>query len=96
MTNKDSNKAPTGTTIVTYELPLSPDTSVFGPPFWQAFHDLANRVPCGTCRDKMSSFMVFAHDMVNFNLGKPVYDKKNFIFWIKLISQLNNKPLILK
>lgn len=81
---------------VTYELPTSVDGSVFGPSYWQAFHDLASKVPCGGCRQETESFIKFFHDLVNYRLGKQIYDKKNFIEVMNKISALKNKPLILK
>jgi len=76
---------------VTYDLPKSKDTKVFGPDFWAAFHDLAKRVPCDECRDKAESFMVFFHDMVNVRVGKPVYDEKNFKTWVTYVSNLGEE-----
>lgn len=85
-----------GKTSVTYELETSPDPDVFGPSYWFAFHDLANRVPCINCRQEAESFIRFFHDLKNYELGKKVYDKKNFISWINKISKLKYKTLILK
>lgn len=64
--------------IVTYQLPTSKDTTVFGPAFWAAFDDLAKRVPCDGCKDHAVSFVSFWHDLVNLHTGKPLYDKSNF------------------
>lgn len=74
--------------LVTYRLPKSKDTKVFGPEYWAAFHDLANRIPCDGCREDTNSFMVFWHDLVNIKTGKKVYDQKNFNEWIKRVDKL--------
>lgn len=55
---------------VAYELPLSVDGNVFGPVFWNAFHDIASKVPCSGCREEAESFMKFFHDLVNYRTGK--------------------------
>lgn len=81
---------------VTYELPTSVDTDVFGPAYWAAFHDLASKVPCGACREKMESIMIFVHDLVNLKTEKPLYNKDNFFQWLKIISQIKNKPIKIK
>ena len=78
-------------TVVSYELPNSKDTEVFGPSFWAAFHDLANRVPCDGCRDHAKSFMVFWHDLVNLRKGAKLYDEKNFKEWLNRISELQEE-----
>lgn len=63
---------------VCYDLPLSADPKVFGPPYWASFHDLAHRVPCPECRSMAEEFMVFFHDVVNKKLAKPTYDQDNY------------------
>lgn len=79
-----------------YEIPDTKDPKIFGPPTWNALHDLVDKIPCSICKDEASSFMVFFHDLKNYQLGKSVQDKKNFMFWIKNISKLKNQTLILK
>lgn len=81
---------------VAYDLPTSLEPFVFGPDYWFAFHDLARRIPCGGCKKEAESFLVFFHDYKNYELGKKIYDKKNFINWINKISKLKTKVLILK
>lgn len=74
--------------IVTYQLPTSKDTTVFGPAFWSAFQDLANRVPCDGCKDHAKSFVSFWHDLVNLHTGKPLFDKANFDKVMKQIQEV--------
>lgn len=81
---------------IVYTLPTSVDTSVFGPAYWSALHGLVNEIPCFHCRREAKSFMVFFHDMKNYELGKRIHDKKNFLNWINKISKLKQQPLILK
>lgn len=79
-----------------YEIPNSKDGNDFGPATWNALHDIVDNIPCGGCREHGKKFMMFFHDMVNYNLGKPIHDKANFLYFINEISKMNKKPLILK
>lgn len=63
---------------VCYDLTKNPDPAVFGPQYWAAFHNLASRVPCGTCRGFAEKFMVFFHDVVNRKINHPIFDQKNY------------------
>lgn len=71
---------------VCYTLSTSVDTSVFGPTYWEAFHDLASRIPCVGCKEHAESFMRYWHDLVNVHTGKPVFDQANFNKWNEIIS----------
>lgn len=73
--------------VVTLVLPNSASPAVFGPKYWEAFHTLADRIPCGECRDKGSAFVRFFHDLVNRKLGKPIYDQANFDFWMDFLKK---------
>lgn len=61
-----------------YVLPKNIDPDVFGPYYWKAFHNLADRIPCSLCKPYAQKFMIFFHDTVNKKLGKPLYDEKNY------------------
>ena|ERR1035437_561862 len=78
-------------TTVTYELPNSVDTAVFGPVYWAAFADLASKIPCGPCRGHAEGMITFWHDLVNIHIGKPVYDQANFDKYMMQLSMLNKK-----
>lgn len=82
--------------ILNYELPKSVNPDIFGSPFWFALHDIVDKIPCSDCKPEAVDFIRFYHDFKNYELGKKIKYKKNFIFWIKKISKLNNKPLKLK
>lgn len=77
-------------------LPTSVDTAVFGPPTWRLLHEIVDGIPCNDCQREASSFMTFWHDLKNYELGKQIFDKKNFSYWIRRISSLNKRKLILK
>lgn len=79
-----------------YEIPQSVDGNAFGPPTWRALHELTENIPCSNCREEAVSFMTFFHDLVNYQLGKKIQDKKNFVSWINKIASLKRKTLILK
>lgn len=85
-TNIDISK-----TKVCYELPNSKDTTVFGPAFWDAFDDLAGRVPCDGCREHAKEFVSFWHDLVNLRTGKPLYDKSNFNKWMTQVNAIQKQ-----
>lgn len=74
---------------VCYDLPLTVDTNVFGPVYWNTFHDLANRIPCGGCREESESFIRFWHDLKNEDLKKPLFDKANYQAWLNEITKRN-------
>jgi hypothetical protein len=82
--------------VVTYNLPTSVDTEIFGPVYWAAFHDLASKIPCGICKEKMEQTMIFVHDLVNQRLGKSIHNPENFKKYLNYISKLNNKPIKIK
>lgn len=74
---------------ICYDLPTSVDTEIFGPKYWEAFHDLAHRIPCTGCREEAESFVRFWHDSVNKKLGKPIFDKQNYQLWLNKITKRN-------
>lgn len=75
--------------IVTLKLPNNPNPQVFGSKYWEAFHKLAQMVPCPACRSKAVPFMSFFHDVVNNQTGKELYDKKNYDYWINFLWDNN-------
>lgn len=73
--------------IITLKLPNSIDTEVFGSKYWEAFHTLADMIPCSLCREDAVKMMVFVHDIVNKKIGHPVFDKQNYDKWIKKLCK---------
>lgn len=71
-----------------YSLPTTKDPDKFGPYYWRAFHDLANRVPCPSCREEAVSFLKFFHDWINLKLNKKIMYQENFDAWVNKISTL--------
>lgn len=69
-----------------YVLPNNVDPNVFGPHYWKAFHNIADRIPCNLCKPFTQKFMIFFHDTVNKKLGKPLYDENNYNEMIKEIN----------
>lgn len=76
---------------ISYRLPTDVDPTVFGPKYWEAYHNLTSNIPCGTCKEFAVRFMIFFHDVVNLKLGKPLYDPKNFAEISQLITTINLK-----
>lgn len=93
---KVTNENKSETIKLVYEIPTNKDTKVFGPPTWQALHEIVENIPCNECKNESIDFMRFFHDLKNYELNKKIEYKKNFIYWINKISSLKNKPLILK
>lgn len=79
--------------IVTYNLPDDKTPSVFGPKFWEAFHDLASKIPCDSCREESEKFVTFWHDLKNYDLGKEISDKENFKYWLIKIESIRKTKL---
>lgn len=67
--------------LVVYSLPRTHDPETFGPNYWKAIHSLVNKVPCPSCREDGKSLFVFAHDVVNKKIGKPIFDQQNYNKW---------------
>lgn len=80
-------------TVISYRLPKTSSPPEFGPKYWAAIHDLVGRVPCPSCREKGKSLFIFAHDIVNHKLEKPIFDKENFDYWVEHIKTLDNPSL---
>ena len=74
--------------ILTYRLPTSMDTDVFGPKFWAAYHNLSEELPCSICRNEWTSFMIFAHDYKNYSLKKKIYNQDNFDKWLTKLCDI--------
>ena len=75
--------------IITMKLPNSPDPSIFGSAYWNAFHRLSGMIPMQSAREEGQSLIKFIHDIKNKSLEKGFYDKENYDFWI---SYLTPKP----
>lgn len=77
--------------ILTYRLPTSMDTDVFGPKYWSAIHSMAKEVPCSICRNEWESFTSFGHDFVNFKLDKPLWNEENFSKWLTKLCDIKSE-----
>lgn len=64
--------------VTCYTLPKNVDPNVFGPYYWKAFHDVADKIPCDLCRPYAQKFMIFFHDVINKKLGKPLFNETNY------------------
>lgn len=76
----------TNNDLVLLKLSNTGNADVFGPQYWEAFHKLANMIPCSICRNDAIPLEIFKHDIVNLSLGKKVFDKEN---WKKLVTKVN-------
>lgn len=73
-----------------FNLSTNPDPSVFGKSYWEAFHTLAGDIPCSGCKTFAEKFMVFFHDLVNIKVGHPIYDQKNYDYFLQFFSDLKS------
>lgn len=64
--------------ILTYRLPTSMDTEVFGKHYWGALHNLVENIPCSICRNDAIDLMEGMHNLVNSKLEKPIYKPEKF------------------
>lgn len=77
--------------VVTFKLPNSKDTGVFGPRQWEARHFLDQLIPCSACREHAIPLGVFVHDIVNLSTGKQLFNKENWKEHVRLVNELNAK-----
>jgi len=76
---------------VTFHLPTTHDPATFGPVYWNAFHTLAQDVPCPACQQFAVKFMTFFHDTVNLKTDKPLHDEANFNTFTDMFAQIKAK-----
>ena len=82
--------------IVTFKLPNSGNTQIFGSKYWEAFHTLAEMIPCSICRKDAVPMMSYMHDLVNYKINhtpnfNEIFDKKNFEKWIDKSCEIKEK-----
>jgi len=71
-----------------YYLPKDHNPEKFGKFYWFALHDIVNRIPCPGCRQEAVPMLSFMHDLVNFKIEKPLFDKENFYKHVEEICKL--------
>lgn len=71
-----------------FYLPSDKDPDVWGAHYWNAFHSIAEKVPCPSCKAEAVPLMVFVHDLINLKLGKKLNDVQNFNNHISTISKI--------
>lgn len=76
-------KSRDGYNLVLLRLPADHNPDVFGAPFWDARHTLAELTPCPSCRAEAVSHERFFHDYVNKKTEKKIMYQENFDKWIK-------------
>lgn len=75
---------------LTYEVSSSRDPSEFGASYWAAIHNIVSEIPCELCREEAERFVTFWHDLKNKELGKEIYNKKNFDIQLNKIISKNS------
>lgn len=63
----------------------------WGSKYWNAIHTIADMIPCSICHDDGVELFKFSHDLVNYKLGKKIWDQKNFDTWVQKIIDIKNK-----
>jgi len=53
-------------------------TGYEGSHIWKKMEKDVNGIECETCRDSGKEKLTFMHDTINAQLGKPIFNKKNF------------------
>lgn len=53
-------------------------TGYDGSKVWRKIHGAVQEIECDHCRNNGSKLMTFSHDVVNFKLGKSLFNPKNF------------------
>lgn len=53
-------------------------SDVCGSSWWGALHGVVGAINCSSCREHGAQLLSGMHDLINFALGKPIYDPKNF------------------
>ncbi len=53
-------------------------TDYDGSKIWKKLHALPKEIECETCAEEGKNLFEFAHDIKNAQLGKPIFNKKNF------------------
>lgn len=52
---------------------------VCGSAWWGALHGVVSAINCSHCRGEAEKLMSALHDYVNWKLGKPLFNRRNFI-----------------
>lgn len=78
-----------GWETLSFKVPTTVDPTVFGKYYWNAFHTLADKIPCGGCRGFAEKFMIYFHDLVNVKVGHPIFDRPNYDYFNDSICKLN-------
>ena len=63
-------------------------TGFDGSHIWDEIHGAVKKIDCETCQIEGGKLLIFAHDVVNARLGKPLHDKKNFLEFLDIIDCL--------
>ena len=62
-------------------------SEVVGPYAWGIIHHAAESFPCPPCAEEGTSLMRFAHDLVNYKLGKPVKYPEDLTRWVNVAME---------
>lgn len=73
-----------------FKLPKVSEPAKFGPYYWSAIHSIADQIPCSVCREDGKSLFIFAHDLVNFKIGKKIFNQPNFEKWLDHVVDIKN------
>jgi hypothetical protein len=59
---------------------------IWGPLFWDEFHEILQKIPCSECQPEAVSRGRAFHDVKNVELGKPVQFPKDLVRFQKAIN----------
>lgn len=76
---------------VCYNLPTEGSPEDWGRYYWEAIHNIADRIPCSSCREEGSELFSFIHDFINEKTKKPLFDPENYQKWLNKFCEIKEK-----
>jgi len=68
---------------------------VCGAGWWGAFHGIAEAINCNQCRERAIQLVGAMHDVVNWYLGKPIFNAEGFAliagFYAKALADIEDR-----
>lgn len=72
----------------------------WGPYAWGILHQTVETMPCPHCREKGTAGLRAMHDLANYNLGHPLFDKDNFLavsdVYTKVAEEVRKAPAVVE
>jgi len=62
------------------------DRHCWGPRAWELLELACEYIPCDLCREHCHRMLSFEHDVVNARRGKPLYNAKNTLEYLREVE----------